>query len=204
MIIQAALLALVILYYKVAAARDALVALAHWKQAFGFAFSFLAGALAGGVLPEMFKIVLFQKGRITAQNRSNFIFGCLYWGGQGMLVDAFYRGQELLFGSGSDVATVVKKVLCDQFAFTPFLATPMNVGVLAWKSDSYRWRGMGRLLTPAFFKAQIVPVLMAAWGVWIPVVALVYSLPSLLQIPFFSLALTFWVLLITWMTERKE
>jgi hypothetical protein len=46
-----------------------------------------------------------------------------------------------------------------------------------------------------------VPTLLATWAVWIPVVAIIYSLPLALQFPLFSLALTFWVLLLTYMTN---
>ena len=46
--------------------------------------------------------------------------------------------------------------------------------------------------------------LFATWGVWIPVVTILYSLPALLQIPLFGLALSMWVMLYTWMSEQRE
>jgi hypothetical protein len=46
-----------------------------------------------------------------------------------------------------------------------------------------------------------VPTLLATWAVWIPLMAIIYSLPLALQFPLFSLALTFWVLLLTYMTS---
>jgi hypothetical protein len=49
----------------------------------------------------------------------------------------------------------------------------------------------------------VVPTLFATWGLWIPIVTILYSLPSLLQIPLFGLALSMWVLLYTWMSERR-
>jgi hypothetical protein len=49
-----------------------------------------------------------------------------------------------------------------------------------------------------------VPTLFATWGVWIPVVTILYSLPSLLQIPLFGLALSMWVILYTWMSEQQN
>jgi uncharacterized membrane protein YccC len=47
-----------------------------------------------------------------------------------------------------------------------------------------------------------VPTLLATWVVWVPLMAIIYSLPYPLQFPLFSLALTFWVLLLTYMTNR--
>jgi hypothetical protein len=37
---------------------------------------------------------------------------------------------------------------------------------------------------------------------WIPLMAIIYSLPLALQFPLFALALSFWVLLLTYMTNR--
>jgi len=49
-----------------------------------------------------------------------------------------------------------------------------------------------------------VPTLLATWAVGIPITAMIYSLPLALQFPLFSLALTFWVLLLTYMTNRFD
>jgi len=45
-------------------------------------------------------------------------------------------------------------------------------------------------------------VLVATWAVWIPLMAVIYSLPLALQFPLFALALAFWVLMMTYMTNR--
>ena len=44
--------------------------------------------------------------------------------------------------------------------------------------------------------------MLATWAVWAPLMAIIYSLPYPLQFPLFSIALTFWVLLLTYMTNR--
>ena len=38
----------------------------------------------------------------------------------------------------------------------------------------------------------------------VPVTGAIYSLPSLLQIPLFALALTFWVLMVAYITTRHQ
>jgi hypothetical protein len=55
-----------------------------------------------------------------------------------------------------------------------------------------------------YYREVIVPILFATWGVWIPLVAILYSLPSLLQIPLFGLALAMWVMLYTWLSEQRS
>jgi len=55
----------------------------------------------------------------------------------------------------------------------------------------------------AVIAGAVIPTLFATWGVWIPIVAALYALPPLLQIPLFSLALSLWVILFTWMSEQR-
>lgn len=43
----------------------------------------------------------------------------------------------------------------------------------------------------------MVPVIFADWSIWIPVFAILYSLPSTLQIPLFGLVLSLCVMLLT-------
>ena len=203
LIVQAAMITVVLAYYYYEPARALLAQLAEMKARWGYGFSFLAGAIAGGVLPELLNVVVFQRGRVRWENAANLLFGILYWGSQGMVVDGLYRLQAVMFGSHVDFFTVVKKVLVDQFVYNPIYAAPLGLAVYEWKNQGYRIAGMARVLTGRFYKERTVPALVATWGVWIPLVALVYSLPSLLQIPLFSLALTFWVILFTWINRQR-
>ena len=198
LIVQAAMLALGLAYYYYAPAQAWLEQLAALKKEWGYGFAFIAGALAGGLSPEILTVAVFQRGRVTRQNMENLLFGLLYWGSQGIMVDAFYRGQAWLFGSQADFFTIVKKVLVDQLLYTPLIALPLATATYEWKKQGYRISGFTRTLTRRFFVQETFPAIVAAWGVWIPLVSIIYSLPSLLQVPFFSLALTFWVMIFTW------
>jgi len=46
-------------------------------------------------------------------------------------------------------------------------------------------------------------VLVTNWLVWIPALALVYSLPAALQFPLFSVIMCFFILVVTMMTRRQ-
>ena len=61
---------------------------------------------------------------------------------------------------------------------------------------------MRRAFSWNHYRDKIIPTLLATWVVWAPLMAIIYSLPYPLQFPLFSLALTFWVLLLTYMTNR--
>jgi len=204
LVVQAAMLAVVLAYYFCGPARGWLAHLAEVKSRFGYGFSFVSGALAGGVLPEVLKVVFLQKGRVCRENWQNVAFGFFFWGVSATIVDGLYRAQAAVFGSRADFATVTKKVLVDQFVYNPIWAAPFGVSAFEWKNQRFAMTGMTRIFTAAFYQQKTLPALVATWGVWIPLVSLVYALPSLLQIPLFSLALTFWVLIFTWMNRRQD
>jgi len=203
LIVQLTMAAVVLAYYFYEPARVWLAHLAEIKARWGYGFSFVSGAVAGGVLPELLTIVVFQRGRVRWENAGNLLFGILYWGSQGVVVDGLYRLQAVMFGSHVDFSTVVKKVLVDQFVYNPLYAAPVGLAAYAWKNQGYRLAGMGRVFTGRFYKERTLPALVATWGVWIPLVSMIYSLPTLLQIPLFSLALTFWVLLFAWINRQR-
>ena len=202
LIVQGTMVTVVLAYYFYEPARAWLAQLAVIKARWGYAFSFVAGAIAGGVMPELLTVVVFQRGRVRWENAGNLLFGILFWGSQGVFVDGLYRLQAVMFGSHVDFPTVVKKVLVDQFVYNPLFAAPCGLAAYEWKNKGYQPAGMGRVFTGRFYKERTLPALLATWGVWIPLVSMIYSLPSLLQIPLFSLALTFWVILFAWINRQ--
>jgi len=114
LIVQMVMITVVLAYYFHEPARAWLAQLAEIKERWGYGFSFLSGAIAGGVLPELLTVAVFQRGRVRRENAGNLLFGILFWGSQGVVVDGFYRFQAVLFGAHVDFPTVVKKVLVDQ------------------------------------------------------------------------------------------
>ena len=186
LIVQAMMVSIVVSYYTVPAVHAWLSVLADLKRNGGLPFSAVAAAVAGGVFPEILTVVIFQGGKIRRENVDNLLFNMSLWGCEGMIVDLFYRSQALMFGSHVDFATVIKKVLVDQLAYTPFFATPFSVGCYAWKHQDYSLKGMSRVFTLTFYKNKSIPALIASWGVWIPLVTVIYCLPSLLQFPLFT------------------
>ncbi|WP_411826779.1 hypothetical protein [Luteolibacter sp. AS25] len=203
LIVQAVMLTVVLLYYFYPPTRDLLDQLAQVKERMGYGYSALAAVIAGGFVPEIMRIIVFQKGKVIRQNFANLLFTVPFWGFSGVVVDLFYRFQEQWFGAEVTVGVVVAKVLVDQFVFNPFWAAPTGAWGYDLKNSGYNFKGIGRFFTLKYYRDVIVPILFATWGVWIPLVAIVYSLPSLLQIPLFALALAMWVMLFTWINEAR-
>jgi hypothetical protein len=201
-ILQIAMLAILVGYYTSLGFAIRLDWLAHYKQQHGLAFVVVAGILAGAFLPEVFVIFFFQKGRVHKQNLRNLAFTVPTWALDAVLVDLMYRANAIWFGSVVTLPVVLAKICVDQLGYNPFLAAPGEVLVYEWKNSGFTWASLRRAFSWEHYKDKIVPTLLATWVVWAPLMAIIYSLPYPLQFPLFSLALTFWVLLLTYMTNR--
>lgn len=196
------MLAILLAYYFHPPTASILNRLAEYKQKHGFLFTIAASICAGAVLPEIFLIAVFQRWRPRSQNFRNFLFNAPFWAFDGMLVDLMYRMLAVWLGSRVTPGVVAAKICIDQFGYNPFFAAPYGIWGYAWKNGGYSWRSLRPLLTWNYYREHAVPVLVATWAVWIPLMAMIYSLPSALQFPLFALALSFWVLLMIYMTNR--
>jgi hypothetical protein len=202
LILQGVMLALMLGYYFSPGVARSLEMLAEQKRQHGIVFVLVAAILAGAIVPEIFLILFFQKGKPNAQNLRNLAFTVPTWAIDGVLVDLMYRANASWFGDVVTVPVLVSKICVDQFGYNPFFAAPAEVLVYEWKNEGVSWRSVRRALTWGHYKDKIVPTLLATWAVWMPLMAIIYALPLALQFPLFSIALTFWVLLLTYMTNR--
>jgi hypothetical protein len=204
LMVQGVMLAMLLAYYGYPPATRWLNDLAEVKTRWGYGYSALSGMVAGGVLPEIIRVIVFQKGKWRRANTGNLVFAMAFWAVMGMIVDGFYRLQAVWFGDEATVAVVVKKVLVDQFLYNPIVAGPLTAVLYDLKNRGFRLGGASEFFTPRYYREVIVPTLFANWGVWIPVVSILYSLPTSLQIPLLGLALSLWVMLYSWMSEQRS
>lgn len=203
LIVQGMVLTMLLAYYFYLPTHDWLDRLAQLKARWGYGYSAVASIIAGAVIPELMRIFVFQKSKVHRWNFSNLIFTVPFWCFMGVVVDFFYRQQAGWFGSEATFQVVWKKVLVDQFLYNPFFAAPVTAWLYDWKNSGFQLAGSSRFFTVAYYQQTVLATLFATWGVWIPIVSVLYSLPSLLQIPLFALALSLWVMLYTWMSEHR-
>jgi hypothetical protein len=204
LIVQVLMLGLLLSYFFYPPTREWLDGLAEIKARWGYGYSAISATIAGAIIPELLRIVVFQKLRVLRSNFSNLLFSVPFWCSMGVVVDYFYRCQAGWFGAEATFPIVVKKVIADQFVYNPCFAAPVTAWFYDWKNRSYRMKGLREFFTATYYRNVILPTLFASWGVWIPIVAILYSLPSALQIPLFGLALSIWVTLYTWMSEQRS
>jgi hypothetical protein len=201
LVLQSVALTLLLLYTTSTSARAFLDAVGVAKHHYGYAFSALSTALFGGLIPYL--IVLFT-GRVDPRLRLSVLaFYVLFWVWKGVEVDAFYRLQAYLFGDAASVRVIANKTLVDQFVYNPLWAAPTQVWFFLWKDTGFSLAETKGEFVKEPFLRRVVIVLVSSWVVWIPTVAIVYALPSALQIPLFNLVVCFWSLLLTSLSQRN-
>jgi hypothetical protein len=201
--LQAVAFGVVLSYYYFPATQAWFSQLTLWRTAGGFLFSALASALCGGLLPFLY--LRFSANDQTAYPWPHLLFFTGFWAWKGTEVDLLYRTLNLIYGNEVNAATIVRKVLTDQFGFNLLYAAPMGNLIFAWKDAGFRWNpvltdiGLGE-----WYSRRVLPVLISVWALWIPVVSCVYALPSALQIPLFNVVLCFWSLLFAHITTHQK
>jgi hypothetical protein len=169
--------------------------IAQLKARFGYLFSAVGGIVAGVVVPELFKRLTLPN-HLILRRLGEIVFDSLYFIFMAVLCDALYRLLGYWFGYEPTLRTILIKTAIDQGIFTPILG--VGIAAVYFPLRRYRWDfgevfgGFG----PRWYVRTVVPILIPAWCYWIPMVALMYSLPSLLQMPFSLCATAAWSLLL--------
>lgn len=202
LVLNAVAVSLVVSYYKVPALAGFWDSLGLFKIRWSFVFSCVSTMFAAAILPSLIQWmqgVLPREGRVR-----RVMLLMLFWGYRGMEIDLFYRLQGRLFGEGNDAVTLLKKVLVDQFVASPLWFVPTYVIALRWVELGGSWQRTRPTLDREFWTRTCPTVLITNWLVWIPALALVYSLPAALQFPLFSVVMCFFILIVTVMARRQK
>ena len=198
LVLQGFALLIILGYYFSESVAQAINTLGELKLQYGYFYSGLSTALCGGLIPYF---VLLAAGQITPKQRlRHLLFYIIFWIIKGIEVDALYRAQALAFGDGNSLAVIATKVFFDQFGYNPLWAAPTQVLGFLWKDCDFSIEKTRLALVRQPFVTRYLTVLLSTWVVWIPAVALVYTLPSPLQIPLFNIVLCFWTLLLSYIS----
>lgn len=201
LLLNVLVIALVTSYYQWPAVAGLWEAVGAFKLRWSYGFSLASTIFAAVVLPFGVQAAM---GTLPAEGRSRrFIFLMLFWGYRGMEIDLFYRLQGWLFGHGHDSATLIKKVAVDQFVASPIWFVPTYLIALRWIDLGGSWSQTRASLNREFWTHTCPTVMITNWLVWIPALALIYSLPAALQFPLFSVVMCFFILVVTVMAKSR-
>jgi hypothetical protein len=123
----------------------------------------------------------------------------------GAIVDTLYRALGAYLGAEPTWANATSKMLVDQFVFTPTFG--VGIAAVYFPLRHSRWdfaAVFGGFPGPAWYVRRVMPLLVPAWCFWIPMTFLVYSLPSLLQMPMTLTANAAWSMLLIAIARRRH
>lgn len=202
--LQAIALLVVVGYYQSDAVRDVCHRLAEMKTAGGLLFSAAAVMIAGALLPEAAKAAVLGERRFPPKRLRNIAFAMAGFAGSGIITDLQYRLFDLAIGPGTDAATVTTKVLTDQFFTTPLYGVPYWIVLYSWRANRFNLPATLRQISPRWYAARVLPLLLPCWCFWIPMTAMIFSLPGGLQFCLFSLAIAAWSLVMIFIASRPS
>jgi hypothetical protein len=201
--LQAAALALVLGYYHEPSVRAALGKLAAFRERTGFLSAIASTGVFGGLLPFLY--LRYGRRDAGAAPRFRWVQGMgltAFWAYKGLEVDLWYRIQAHVVGSGHGAATIAIKAFLDQFVYCPAFAVPVTAAVYRLVDTGYDWAGVARdIAAPRWYARRVLPVLVSNLGVWVPAVAIIYALPTPLQLPMQNIVLCFFTLIVAHQTR---
>lgn len=203
LVLEAAMAAVVAIYYGWPTGAGLLSRYAVWQHAGGIFAAALATALAGGVLSELSLVYIQDKGRWSVIHLENMSFKLALFFISGAMVYEFYVWQTIWFGEGASWSVLLPKILVDQFIYSTLLAVPFNTLMLRWQALRYSGRQLWEEIDGNFVTERILPVLITNWMFWLPGVTLIYSMPYILQTPLFIFATAIWGLLLPAVAKQE-
>jgi hypothetical protein len=202
LVLNAVVLTLVGSYYLMPSVAGVWESIGEFKLRWSYAFSLSSTIFAAVVLPTLVQGVMGTLPKEGRWQRVGML--ALFWGYRGMEIDLFYQLQSWLFGTGNDAGTLLTKVLVDQFVKSPLWFVPTYLIALRWVDMGGSWSRTRASLGRDFWKRTLPTVLLTNWLVWIPTLALVYSLPAALQFPLFSVVMCFFILIVTLLARERK
>jgi hypothetical protein len=202
LVLNAVVVTLVGSYYLMPSVAGVWESIGEFKLRWSYAFSLGSTIFAAVLLPTLVQVVMGTLPKEGRWQRVGML--ALFWGYRGMEIDLFYQLQSWLFGTGNDAGTLLTKVLVDQFVMSPLWFVPTYLIVLRWVDMRGSWSRTRASLGRDFWRRTLPTVLLTNWLVWIPTLALVYSLPVALQFPLFSVVMCFFILIVTLLARGDE
>ncbi len=180
-------------YFGVPCVRSGFEPLRYFMERNGASAAFLSMIVFAGVIPWLF--FRFDRsirpefpgwtGVVQVLWRSVLCVAC-FW---------FYRAQDALFGSGTDVLTLLGKMAVDQFVWTPLFLSPVDSLFYFWLGRDFSFRRCrDEWPREGFVSGVVLPNLLSGWCIGIPTNFVVYMFPLDLRILVMGLIGSFWTL----------
>lgn len=190
-------------YYWIEGSQDIFNRVADLKAKMGVFFAAACTVCSGGIIPELIKRVFRPKGT-SPPSGGELMHQFVMWAWVGILVDRFYMLQNALFGDSNDAATLVIKVLADQFVFTPLVSLPLIALWFMLRESNYNFGRFRSMLSYSTIRDRVLPLWTTCLIFWPVMLCIVYSLPAPLQFPLFLLGNSAYSILMIFILRRQQ
>lgn len=201
-ILQSFALSIAICYFFWPASHNVFSFFAELKAQYGWRYAGVSTAIFAGIIPFLY---LLATNKVASGKITLLIFYVLFWAYKGIEINFVFQLQSWLFGSTFNFETVVKKTLADQLIYAPLWVVPSIVLTYLWRDLNFsfrRWRHA--IKQPELWQLKIPTVIISNWLIWVPAVAIIYSMPPMLQIPMFNLVMCFFVILLASLQHKAQ
>ena len=203
LVLQAVALVLVLAYYWHAPTHGIVDRLSALRVDLGLVSSVVSTGFCGGVVPFLY-LRYGPRGGIRLGWRQG-AFLTAFWAYKGLEIGLFYRLLAWAVGEHPDVRTVILKAFLDQFVYCPVFAVPLTVLAYEWGEGGFSTaRVAADMRVPGWYGRRVLPMLLSSLGVWLPAVAIIYTLPTPLQLPLQNVVLCFYTLLIAHLARHTQ
>lgn len=173
--------------------RCAVEPVAVWHRACDWRAAFVSQMFFSGFFPCLF--FLFCRSLRPCRPFPTVVAQTLWCGFLGVCSNAFFRFLATVWGDEARPATVIVKMLTDQFVWTPAFIAPANAVFFFWLGRDFSFSRTRAEWPRPFFRRLVLPNLLSNWIVWIPVSLAVFSVPQALQIHLNGLVCAFWTMM---------
>ncbi|MEM7576672.1 MAG: Mpv17/PMP22 family protein [Planctomycetota bacterium] len=182
-------------------------AFATWRQTLAFplnwAFPAISTAVFGAIIP--WGVQRLRRDRAARPDTRDLLYFTGFWAFKGMEIQLLYLVLDAIVGSGASLGVVLGKIALDMGLYCWLWAVPTTLVAYQFRDAGYRWsavrNGPMRQGVWHWFRWSAVPVIVNNWCVWVPAVAVIYTMPLALQLPIQNLVLCFWALVMAFMSD---
>ena len=201
LVIQLALVAVVVGYYSVPSVARVLEDWADFKDSLGIVSVVIVGFVAGGLLPELAKLVTGRLGKVDGKWLGDTAYTGVVYSLIALCVWTLYIFLEAWLGPTKSVGVLAAKVGFDQLVFSPLVSMPLAFHMFGWRDAKFKAGYLKNLFDREFYVEHVAPPLVMCWAYWGPVVSCIYLFPERLQFVIAAFCQGAWSLLFVLMVR---